>query len=195
MSLGNTVDSSSSKMVNSERSRRKTMTLQLPLAALSAANVVDAKYDSDSDFDYRQKPPRLALLHSKLTDESRGGCRVYMVGISSLFLLRSITDLTINDVKSDRDAPVIRAALPMTMTTTKVYRLCQESAPLRRSWNFRPRRQYCEASERRQIGGISYDSSACFSTNPILCKNKASDAALAPTTIFDGCKPGSSAEL
>ena len=49
MSLGN----------NSERSRRKTMTLQLPLAALSAANVVDAKYDSDSDFDYRQKPPRL----------------------------------------------------------------------------------------------------------------------------------------
>ena len=49
MSLGN----------NSERSRRKTMTLQLPLAALSAANVVDAKYDSDSDFDYRQqKPPR-----------------------------------------------------------------------------------------------------------------------------------------
>ena len=59
MSLGNTVDSSSSKMVNSERSRRKTMTLQLPLAALSAANVVDAKYDSDSDFDYRQKPPRL----------------------------------------------------------------------------------------------------------------------------------------
>lgn len=34
------------------------MTLQLPLAALSAANVVDAKYDSDSDFDYRSKPPR-----------------------------------------------------------------------------------------------------------------------------------------
>merc|ERR1719266_397416 len=60
MSLGNTVDGSSSvnKMVNSERSRRKTMTLQLPLAALSAANVVDAKYDSDSDFDYRSKPPR-----------------------------------------------------------------------------------------------------------------------------------------
>ena len=44
--------------LNSERSRRKTMTLQLPLAALSAANVVDAKYDSDSDFDYRSKPPR-----------------------------------------------------------------------------------------------------------------------------------------
>ncbi len=57
MSLGNNVDSSN-VMVNSERSRRKTMTLQLPLAALSAANVVDAKYDSDSDFDYRQKPPR-----------------------------------------------------------------------------------------------------------------------------------------
>ena len=64
MSLGNAVDGSSSvnKMVNSERSRRKTMTLQLPLAALSAANVVDAKYDSDSDFDYRHKPSRLACF-------------------------------------------------------------------------------------------------------------------------------------
>ena len=64
MSLGNTVDGSGSvnKMVNSERSRRKTMTLQLPLAALSAANVVDAKYDSDSDFDYRHKPSRLACF-------------------------------------------------------------------------------------------------------------------------------------
>jgi hypothetical protein len=38
------------------------MTLQLPLAALSAANVVDAKYDSDSDFDYRHKPSRLACF-------------------------------------------------------------------------------------------------------------------------------------
>lgn len=38
--------------------RKKTLTLHMPLAALSAAEVVDAKYDSDSDFDYRQKPPR-----------------------------------------------------------------------------------------------------------------------------------------
>ena len=68
MSLGNTVDSSSSKMVNSERSRRKTMTLQLPLAALSAANVVDAKYDSDSDFDYRQKPPRLVSFDTNIAN-------------------------------------------------------------------------------------------------------------------------------
>ena len=45
-------------LLNSERSRRKTMTLQLPLAALSTVNVVDTKYDSDSDFDYRPKPPR-----------------------------------------------------------------------------------------------------------------------------------------
>ena len=57
MSLGNVLDHQPAAM--SERARRKTMTLQLPLAALSAANVVDAKYDSDSDFDYRQKPPRL----------------------------------------------------------------------------------------------------------------------------------------
>ena len=85
----------------------------------------------------------------------------------------SIIDLTINDAKSDRDALVIQAALPMTMTTIKVYRRCQEFAPLRPSWNFRPRRLYCEASERRQIGGISYDSSAFYTTKPISCKNKA----------------------
>lgn len=68
MSLGNNVDSTlSNNAVNSERSRRKTMTLQLPLAALSAANVVDAKYDSDSDFDYRrQKPSRLEFFSSFL---------------------------------------------------------------------------------------------------------------------------------
>ena len=52
--------------LNSERSRRKTMTLQLPLAALSAANVVDAKYDSDSDFDYRSKPPRYKTIDDVL---------------------------------------------------------------------------------------------------------------------------------
>ena len=52
--------------LNSERSRRKTMTLQLPLAALSAANVVDAKYDSDSDFDYRSKPPRYVIISTEL---------------------------------------------------------------------------------------------------------------------------------
>ena len=85
----------------------------------------------------------------------------------------SIIDLTINDAKSDRDALVIQAALPMTMTTIKVYRRCQEFAPLRPSWNFRPRRLYCEASERRRTGGISYDNSAFFTTKPISCKNKA----------------------
>ena len=69
MSLGNAVDGpSSKKIVNSERSRRKTMTLQLPLAALSAANVVDAKYDSDSDFDYRQKPPRLVSFDTNIAN-------------------------------------------------------------------------------------------------------------------------------
>lgn len=60
MSLGNVIDSKHHLLNSSERARRKTMTLQLPLAALSAANMADAKYDSDSDFDYRQKhpPPR-----------------------------------------------------------------------------------------------------------------------------------------
>ena len=93
----------------------------------------------------------------------------------------SIIDLTINDAKSDRDALVIQAALPMTMTVTiKVYRRCQEFAPLRPSWNFRPRRLYCEASERRQIGGISYDSSAFYTTKPISCKNNGRMAFLKP---------------
>ncbi len=58
MSLGAGQTPTNPNVMESERLRRKTMTLQLPLAALSADNVVEEKYDSDSDFDYRPKPPR-----------------------------------------------------------------------------------------------------------------------------------------
>ena len=47
------------------------MTLQLPLAALSTVNVVDTKYDSDSDFDYRPKPPRY-VMHVQVFNHDRG---------------------------------------------------------------------------------------------------------------------------
>ena len=62
-------------LLNSERSRRKTMTLQLPLAALSTVNVVDTKYDSDSDFDYRPKPPRY-----RVNSRNRKTCPGTLIG-------------------------------------------------------------------------------------------------------------------
>lgn len=162
MSLGNNVDSTlSNNAVNSERSRRKTMTLQLPLAALSAANVVDAKYDSDSDFDYRrQKPSRLEFFSSFL----------FANEIQFCFTL----DLITNDEERGSDVPVVIQAVHLTMP--KLCLLCQESGPLKRS-SFRPLPlsfdQHQEARKGYRIGELNCASNGfCINNNKLItCKN------------------------